>query len=299
MRIAPVRPPVASSLARALAQLDRPIRAWSLIVTIFGDAIVPRGGSLWLGTLNDIMGGFGIREGVVRTAISRLAADDWVVRTRRGRNSYYRLSDKAGAQTHAAAERIYRLPRNDWSGAWKLAVIRDNTKSGRARHRALLRRQGFGQLGSDLFIAPGGTFNEAGSLSSDFHFTAKALGCGQDEQIVSAAWPLARVSAAYRAFLDVFTPFAYEGRDSRWHQLDDLVLRILVVHELRRIVLRDPDLPLALLGKDWPGGEARLLAAQLWRESLVGSEKWLDLNARAADGPLPKPAEALQHRFER
>jgi phenylacetic acid degradation operon negative regulatory protein len=244
------------------------------------------------------MEGFGIGEGVVRTALSRLAADDWVVRKRLGRNSYYRLSDKAGAQTHAAAERIYRLSRNDWSGIWRLAVIRDDTKSDRARHRALLRRQGFGQLGSDLFIAPCGASNEAGSLSDDFQFTAKALGSGQDQQLASAAWPLTRIGRAYRAFLNVFAPLACEGRNARWHQLDDLVLRILVVHELRRIVLRDPDLPLALLGKDWPGAEARLLAAQLWRQSLTGSEKWLDLNGRTADGPLPKPAKALQHRFE-
>ena len=29
----------------------RPVRAWSLIITLYGDAIVPRGGSLWLGAL--------------------------------------------------------------------------------------------------------------------------------------------------------------------------------------------------------------------------------------------------------
>ncbi|MFG1316914.1 phenylacetic acid degradation operon negative regulatory protein PaaX, partial [Xanthobacter autotrophicus] len=27
-----------------------PSRTWSIIVTIYGDAIVPRGGSVWLGT---------------------------------------------------------------------------------------------------------------------------------------------------------------------------------------------------------------------------------------------------------
>jgi phenylacetic acid degradation operon negative regulatory protein len=70
----------------------RPLRAWSLIVTIYGDAVVPRGGSLWLGSLLDMMAAFGIGGGVVRTAMSRLAKDGWIERQRIGRQSYYRLS---------------------------------------------------------------------------------------------------------------------------------------------------------------------------------------------------------------
>ena len=57
----------------------RPMRAGSLIVTIYGDAIVPRGGSLWLGSLLDMMAGFGVEPGLVRTAISRLVSR-WLVR---------------------------------------------------------------------------------------------------------------------------------------------------------------------------------------------------------------------------
>ena len=105
----------------ALARLDRPLRAWSLIVTVFGDVVAPRGGSLWLGTLNDIMGAFGIGEGVVRTAMSRLAADGWVTRDRIGRNGCYGLTPKATALSEAAAARIYRLPQRGWipaPGPW-------------------------------------------------------------------------------------------------------------------------------------------------------------------------------------
>ena len=50
----------------------RPIRAGSLIITLYGDAIAPRGGSLWLGSLNGLVGPFGIEPGLVRTALSRL-----------------------------------------------------------------------------------------------------------------------------------------------------------------------------------------------------------------------------------
>src|SRR5919204_4704966 len=61
--------PVSALLHRFHA--SRPVRAWSLIVTLYGDAIVPRGGSLWLGSLTEIMDLFGIDAGHVRTACSR------------------------------------------------------------------------------------------------------------------------------------------------------------------------------------------------------------------------------------
>ncbi len=39
-------------LARIVDQLKRePSRTGSIVITVFGDAIVPRGGSVWLGTL--------------------------------------------------------------------------------------------------------------------------------------------------------------------------------------------------------------------------------------------------------
>ena len=68
-------------LARIIGQLKRePSRTGSLVVTVFGDAIVPRGGSVWLGTLLAFFETLDIGSGVVRTAMSRLAADGWLER---------------------------------------------------------------------------------------------------------------------------------------------------------------------------------------------------------------------------
>jgi hypothetical protein len=42
------------AVAHIIEELKRrPSRNWSIVITIFGDAIVPRGGSVWLGTLLD------------------------------------------------------------------------------------------------------------------------------------------------------------------------------------------------------------------------------------------------------
>src|SRR6266567_2432749 len=86
----PLSAPVATLLEKFHAR--KPVRAWSLIVTLYGDAVVPRGGSLWLGSLVDIMALLRIDAGHVRTAMSRLTSDGWLERERVGRNSYYRLS---------------------------------------------------------------------------------------------------------------------------------------------------------------------------------------------------------------
>ena len=52
-----MREPASRQLAEPVAALldhfhaRKPVRAWSLIITLYGDSIVPRGGSLWLGSL--------------------------------------------------------------------------------------------------------------------------------------------------------------------------------------------------------------------------------------------------------
>src|SRR5438876_11430894 len=98
--------------APASALLDRfrasrPVRAWSLIVTLYGDAIVPRGGSLWLGSLTAIMAWFGIDAGHVRTATSRLVTDGWLERERIGRKSYDRLCTREEARFRPATNSSY------------------------------------------------------------------------------------------------------------------------------------------------------------------------------------------------
>jgi phenylacetic acid degradation operon negative regulatory protein len=286
----------------ALARLDRPLRAWSVIVTVFGDVVAPRGGSLWLGTLNDIMGAFGIGEGVVRTAMSRLAADGWVTRDRVGRNSYYRLTPKATALSEAAAVRIYRLPQRGWSGTWTLAVPQEEPGTRPAQRRAALHRAGFAQLTSGLFIAPSGQEvpheAERVLVFSARSRHAKPDDLEQDREIARSAWKLDEIAAAYRAFCNHFAPVAAALRRSRRvPDLAALAVRLLLVHELRRIVLRDPGLPLDLLGRDWSGLEARSLAGTIWLACLEPSERWLDTHARGRDGPLPSPSPELLQRF--
>src|SRR6202020_192637 len=95
-------------LARIVDQLKRePSRTGSIVITVFGDAIVPRGGSVWLGTLLEFFKSLDIDSGVVRTAMSRLATDGWLERSKVGRNSFYRLFKKGRQNLAAATTHIY------------------------------------------------------------------------------------------------------------------------------------------------------------------------------------------------
>ncbi len=77
---------------------QRPLRGGSLIISIFGDSIAPRGGSISLASLIALARPFGLTERLVRTSVARLAKDGWLEAERRGRLSFYRLA-KPGAHT--------------------------------------------------------------------------------------------------------------------------------------------------------------------------------------------------------
>src|SRR5580698_7959619 len=95
---------------------QRPLRGGLLIVTIFGDALMPRGGAIALGSLIDLTAPFGLNERLVRTAVSRLARDGWIEGRRSGKLSEYRLSKNGRTLFGEATKRIYGEPDTAWSG---------------------------------------------------------------------------------------------------------------------------------------------------------------------------------------
>jgi phenylacetic acid degradation operon negative regulatory protein len=73
--------------------------------------------------------------------------------------------------------------------------------------------------------------------------------------------------------------------------------RLLVIHEYRRIILRDPELPEELLPADWAGAAARALCRNLYRLTVPASERHLMATLETAEGPLPEAAPYFWQRF--
>ncbi|HQS09577.1 MAG TPA: phenylacetic acid degradation operon negative regulatory protein PaaX, partial [Xanthobacteraceae bacterium] len=271
-----------------------PSRTWSIIVTIYGDAIVPRGGSVWLGTLLAFFKGLDIADGVVRTAMSRLAADGWLTRTKVGRNSFYRLADK-GRETFArATEHIYRHRPPEWRGYFDMLLIEPAAREGA---RTALEAAGFGMPLPGVFVAP------AGGEVPDEAAAALRLsvsGASEDQRALAArAWPLAETAEDYGRFIATFEPLRAELCDGiTLSDLEAMVARVLLIHEYRRIVLRDPVLPPEILPEDWPGIHAHALCAEVYARLMVGSERWLDENAVGEDGAPLSADPKIARRFK-
>ncbi len=287
-------PASASPLAPILEHLrSRPSRTWSIVVTVFGDAVVPRGGSLGVGSLLGIFAGMGIGSGVVRTALSRLAADGWLQGNRVGRSSFYRLTGKGRASFAIAAEQIYGEPPQEWDGRFHLIL-----PEGGAEHdpaRAALERSGFGTAGPGVWIAP--TTRQVPAEAAALIRIEGCMSLATARQLTARVWALGETAAAYQRFLDAFSPLLdWLGSNRQLADLDALVARILLVHEYRRVVLRDPLLPRVLLPEPWPGTPARQLCAEVYQALLPGSERWLGQNGQTENGLLP-PSEDLGRRF--
>ena len=290
-------------------QRRRPIRAGSLIVTIYGDAIAPRGGSLWLGSLLEMMAAFDVEPGLVRTAMSRLVTEGWFERRRCGRKSFYRLSPRGAADFADATRLIYHMGPIGWLGGMEVAVLLAEDARRRAAARDQLARHGWGQAAPNVMLRPvlaGGSVGPAarvGPGDGDAVVMRSRLDPddgGAARRLAGACWQLDSVKDGYQRFIDAFAPFE-DGRGGRADWSDGMAfqLRILLIHEFRRVILRDPLLPPAMLPADWQGDRARALCRQLYRRTRAGAERWLDAHAVDEAGPLPPAGAGLADRFER
>jgi phenylacetic acid degradation operon negative regulatory protein len=271
-----------------------PSRTGSIIITVFGDAIVPRGGSVWLGTLLEFFKALDIDGSVVRTAMSRLAAHGWFEREKVGRNSFYRLVKKGRQTFDTATRHIYDPPPSDWTGRFELLLIGNSWDRDAAREA--LGHAGFGSPLPGVWVAPSGVpipDEAAGAIRLEVSAEDDS-----GRRLLSASWPLDRTADAYLKFMTAFEPLrGWKGAREALADADAFVARILLIHHYRRVVLRDPLLPMALLPRDWPGWAARKLCGEIYRGLLPASEQWLDRYGSNHAGPLPKAAAALWQRF--
>jgi phenylacetic acid degradation operon negative regulatory protein len=270
-----------------------PIRAGSLIVTVFGDAVVPRGGVLSLTSLHEIMRAFRISDTLVRTALSRLVSEGWFERWKVRRNSYYRLTPQGQQAFAQATQRIYADPPQDWQGSFDLLLL-ENAQD-RSALKAELSAAGYGALGPDLLIAAAASASQTGPF---LRLGATPADLSTAQRLVERAWPLAEIEIRYRRFIDTYSGIlgALE-RGAQFTNLDALLVRILLIHDYRRAVLKDPLLPSQLLPKPWAGTAARALCGTIYRTLLPAAERWIDTHAQNDMGPLPAVDQGFMQRF--
>ncbi len=270
----------------------KPVRAGSLIITLYGDAIVPRGGSLSLGDITRIMELFRIDGGHVRTAISRLTTEKWLERKKVGRNTFYRLSKQGEGAFAEATKRIY-FARHPETTRLRLALL-NGEATNRAAQRKALEAAGFAPFNAMTYVSA-----DAAPLKSTKGIHLLALPVSAEAvEILRAAYNLDALAGRYREFISLFRKLHDAlKRGAQLSDTDALTVRLLLIQEFRRVVLRDPALPSSLLPSGWPGEEARALAAGIYGKVLGASERQLDQCQADEKHGLPKPNASLSQRF--
>jgi len=289
-------------------QKKRPLRAGSLIITIYGDAIVPRGGNVWLGSLMKLVEPMGISQRLVRTSVYRLVQESWLQTEKVGRCSYYSLTGPGLRRFEQAFQHVYNLDTEEWSGSWCLVYLNQLSPELRQKVREELKWLSFGSMAPGLMEHPRFTRSELipmlqewGALEDTIVMQTMPMEQKSPRALrlqVRESWNLEELGGRYRRFLSQFRPLWRELQsEDTLSPTECLILRILLIHEYRKILLRDPLLPDELLPGDWEGRSAKQLCRNLYRQIYVRAEQWLDENLENASGPLPGPGEKFYKRF--
>jgi phenylacetic acid degradation operon negative regulatory protein len=279
-------------------------------MTIFGDAIAPHGGRLWLGSLIELVAPLGVTDRLVRTSVFRLVQEGWLVANREGRRSSYALQPDAAPRFARANRRIYAAPGVDWDGRWTLLLAPNGSIDSalRAAVRKELEWEGFAMLAPGLLAHPAADPDGVAEVLRRVDGGGRIFVCAATElpcagarplaELVGEGWDLSAVVAGYRRFIEAFTPLLDVLRAEPVPDPQSaFIVRTLLIHAYRRVQLHDPMLPLALLPQPWPGSEAYALAQAIYRVVWAPAEQYLMDVLRREDAGAPEADAGLAERF--
>ena len=289
-----------------------PPRSKSLVTTIFGDAIVPHGGSVWLGSLIALLAPFGVNDRLLRTSVFRLAQEGWLGSQRDGRRSAYALTPGAAARFARAYRRIYAPLHVEWDGHWLLVMSGNNGLS--AAERGALRKEllweGYASIGPNMFGHPAGNPEALDDVLARTGTQQKLFVCRAAEvpgmaggrplrELIDDGWDLRNVVAGYRQFIASFAPLLAMLKKEQTGLAPQaaFVMRSLLIHAYRRVQLHDPQLPVELLPEPWPGADAYELARTLYRQLYAPAERHIMDTLREEDAQAPEAVPSFYERF--
>lgn len=222
-------------------------RVWSLMVTLFGDLAQAEGSIIDGPTLSAVMTEMDIRPEAVRVALHRLRNDGWISSAKTGRTGQHCLTPLGRSETTQASARIYASASSS-DEDWKLVLTQDaETQHHQTFHGMLPLLPRIYMTGAQAAVPP----------------TALVLeGTNAPEWLRAQIAPL-MLEAEYAALLPALRQVELMMQIDTLTPLQTATLRCLLVHNWRRIVLRHPPLPRALLPANWSGHTCHLLIETL------------------------------------
>ncbi|KAA0920339.1 hypothetical protein FLO80_04305 [Aquicoccus porphyridii] len=239
----PLDPPPAMS---ALLECGT-LKTWSVIVTILGDLAGAPEAHVPGPVLSALTERMGLRGQAMRVALHRLRRDGWITSSRDGRASRYMLTGHGLALTLSVSDQVYGAAPPAPQG-WRIVLAPSGEAMTALDHpdailiapRVALLPEGTGPNGAEDVPAP--------LLAWDVAPGAVPGWLGETLAPPDITHAYARLTRALALAAEVPLPPS---------PLDRAALRVLALHQWRRLVLRHGPGPEALMGAQWPGAKAR------------------------------------------
>jgi phenylacetic acid degradation operon negative regulatory protein len=259
------------------------VQARSALFDVYGDHLRRRGGAAPVASLIRLLGALEIQAPAVRTAISRMVRQGWLEPVATADGPGYRLTERAERRLDDAYDRVYRTGSGaggeSWDGRWHVLVTeRPDSRSARERLGGGLAFLGYAPLSGGTWIAPRerpetGAVLQAEGVQAE-RFTASYDGEGAD--LAGRAWDLEALAAAYERFEVEAQALLEAMTDGPESERAAFATRSQLVHEWRKFLFIDPDLPDAVLPTGWPGHRAAKMFDQAAGELLPAASRYVD-----------------------
>ncbi|HDU8210332.1 PaaX family transcriptional regulator [Acinetobacter baumannii] len=283
----------------------------SLISTIFGDSVLHRGGNISLASLIQLLELFGFNDRAVRTSVFRLVKNDWLCSDKIGRTSFYRITDSSRSTYLQAEQRIYNDQMKEWDHYWDLILMSSLDTEIKALLKKELEWLGFANISTNLMAYPGCNRIELQRLLVDLNmseqvvvFKAETLQLFNNSvdtigRMLRTNWPIDELRQRYLQFLDIFREIGVllMQENEQLEPVQAFQIRTLLIHYYRRILLKDPALPLELLPTDWPAISARTLSMNIYKKVFEPADEYFLSVAATAEGPMPNATAHYWRRF--
>ncbi|OTG92749.1 phenylacetic acid degradation operon negative regulatory protein PaaX [Acinetobacter sp. ANC 3832] len=290
--------------------LNEALSGTSLIMTVFGDCIFHRGGIISLASLIQLMDVFSFNERSVRTAVFRLVQNGWLVSEKIGRTSYYRVTETSRQRFIHADQKIYSFSHKDWDQKWDLVLL----SSVELENKNLLKKElewlGFTNIATNVMAYPSCDHLKLQNLLLNLKMTdqvvmfkAETLQLWQEsyptvKRMVETNWPVQELHQRYEKFISDFREiFNLIDGDTELEPIQAFQIRILLIHQYRRILLKDPNLPFELLPLNWLSLNARNLSSNLYQTVAASGEEFFMEVARTSEGSMPPVHPQFYKRF--
>ncbi len=249
----------------------------TVIYTLFGAFIVPRGGRVHVASLIRLVVPLGFSPNAIRLGLSRMARHGVFDIRKSGRRSYYSLNTKGLKWMEQGRVRAFEVERKRWDGKWRLLVysIPETMRQLRDKLRYKLQGMGFANLSASFWISPNELqatllkyLEQTNMVDCVETFTADYTGQHSKKELAAAIWNVAELSDRYGNFYKKYGKLlsSYEKLAKTGRSMDSaecFARRFCMTAEYVALRLEDPMLPPELLPVDWVGLRAEKIYNRL------------------------------------